>query len=175
MRKEDCFELGYITTLHGLKGDLVLHLDVDFPEDYQGLESVFVDMNHNLVPFFIDALRLKGNKATISFEDVNSIEEAESLKGKAVFLPLSFLPKLPEGQFYYHEVIGYQVVDQTLGEIGEVLFFNDGSAQTIMVFDHKGHEVLVPVIDEILLKADHSEKQLQVNLPEGLLDVYLEE
>ncbi len=175
MRKEDCFELGFITKLHGVKGQLVLHLDVDYPDEYEELESVFLELKGNLVPFFIDDIRIQGNKAIVSFEDINSTDEAEAIKGSVAFLPLSCLPELEEGQFYFHQVLGFSVVENNQ-KLGTVEFFNQGSAQTLMVFTHtSGKEVLVPVSESILLGADFEKQELYVNLPEGLLEIYLED
>ncbi len=175
MRKEDCFELGFITKLHGVKGNVVLHLDVDYPDEYEELESVFLELRGNLVPFFIDDIRIQGNKAIVQFEDINSTDEAEAIKGCAAFLPLEFLPQLEDGQFYFHQVIDFDVVENEK-VLGKVAFFNQGSAQTLMIFTHtSGKEVLVPVTDSIFLGADLEKKQLFVNLPGGLLDIYLEE
>ena len=60
MRKEDCYYLGKITKTHGFKGNLILHLDTDEPELYENLESVFIERDGMLVPFFFEfAQRLK--------------------------------------------------------------------------------------------------------------------
>ena len=176
MNIDSCYELGLITRPHGLKGEVQIHLDVDYPEDYEELESVFVEIHKQLVPFFISSFHLiKDQKAIVQFDDIDSFEAAEKVKGARLFLPLNTLPELDEGQFYFHEVVGYKIVDNTLGELGEVLTFNDASAQTIMVMEYSEKEVLIPVVEGILLKADHTKKQILVDLPEGLLDVYLNE
>jgi 16S rRNA processing protein RimM len=91
------------------------------------------------------------------------------------FLPLDELPELENDQFYYHEIIDYQVVDKNLGELGKVLTVHSMQAQDLMVMEYKGKEVLIPVISEIVLNADKEAKILNVNLPEGLLEVYMED
>lgn len=174
MRKEECFELGFITKIHGLKGDVQVFLDVDIPEAYQKMESVLVEMDNALIPFFMNQIHVKGQKAVVHFEEIDTIEAAESLIGKSLFLPLNVLPTLESGQFYFHDVIGFDVEDKgTL--IGKVSYFNSGSAQTIMVVDMGGIEVLIPVTEEIVLEAKLDEKKMLVDLPEGLIDVYKEE
>lgn len=174
MRKEDCFELGYLTKLHGLNGAISAHLDVDYPEAYLKLESVLLDVNGSLVPFFIDSVQIKGTKAILGFEDIKSPEEAETIIGLTMFLPLSFLPKLSNGQFYYHEVIGYSVEDGNQ-VIGSIENFNTGSAQTIIIVKQGKKEILIPMVDEFILSVNHTSKIFNVSLPEGLVDLYLEE
>lgn len=175
MTKEDCFELGKITKTHGLKGEVILWLDVDFPEDYEDLESLFLEEKGVLVPYFIETYRLSGNRAIVLFEDIDTFEKAEGLINLQAFLPLEELPELDADQFYYHEIIGFQVVDKNLGVLGTVQTVHSMQAQDLMVMDYKGKEVLIPVIDEIVLGTDKTAKVLNVNLPEGLLEVYLED
>ncbi len=175
MTKDTCFELGKITKTHGLKGEVVLWLDVDFPEDYDDLESVFLEVRGELVPHFMNSYRLSGNRAIVQFEDIDTFEKAEAMINLQAFLPLEDLPELENNQFYYHEIIGYQVIDKNLGELGIVHTVHSMQAQDLLVMDYKGKEVLIPVISEIVLNADKVAKVLNVNLPDGLLEVYMED
>ncbi|MGV3505183.1 MAG: ribosome maturation factor RimM [Adhaeribacter sp.] len=173
MNIDACYQLGYIVRTHGVKGQVVAFFDVDYPEDYEELESVFLLLGGKLVPFFIDSLELQPDgRIIIRFEDVASIAEAEKLKGTPLYLPLNNLPELGEDQFYYHEVIGYQVVDQTLGELGIIKDVYEMPHQDLMGMEYKGVEVLIPLQDELILRADKKEQKLYVNLPEGLVDIY---
>ncbi len=173
MNIDDCFQLGFIVKTHGTKGQVVAFFDVDYPEDYEDLESVFLEQKGRLIPFFIDTLEpVQKGRCIIKFEDVKTIEQAEALRNTAIYLPLDELPELEEDQFYFHEVIGYQVVDQQHGALGTVKEFYDLPQQQLMVMDYLNQEMLVPVMNEILLRADHEAKQLHVSFPEGLLEVY---
>jgi 16S rRNA processing protein RimM len=169
-----CFELGYITKKHGLQGEVSIHLDTDNPENYSELESVFVEIDQKLVPFFIESLSIRGEKALVKFEGVEDAEGAEELKGSKLFLPLENLPPLEGKTFYFHEVIGFRITDRSFGLIGTVTDIYDVSAQQLFAIDHKGKEVLVPVNDEIIEQVDRSEKIIHVDLPEGLIDIFLE-
>jgi len=173
MNIDACFLLGYIVKTHGTKGQVVAFFDVDYPEDYEDLESVFLQQGGRLIPFFIDALepQAKG-RFIIKFEDIDTMEKAEQLRGTSLYLPLDELPELEEDQFYFHEVIGYQVVDAHHGPLGTVKDFYDLPQQQLMAMDYLDQEMLIPVMGEILLRADHEAKQLHVQLPEGLLEVY---
>src|SRR5688572_15248413 len=173
MKLDDCFELGYIVKTHGVKGQVVALFDVDYPEDYEELESVFLLMGGKLVPFFIDRIEPQaGAKFIIKFEDLDTLPEAEKLKSVKLFLPLSELPELDEDQFYFHETVGYQVIDENLGELGTVKEFFEMPNQDLMAMEYQGHEILIPVADNIVLKTDKVAKQIFVKLPEGLMEVY---
>mgnify|MGYP005749436203 FL=1 len=175
MNIDACFLLGYIVKTHGTKGQVVAFFDVDYPEDYEDLESVFLEQKGRLIPFFIDSINpVKDSRFIIKFEDINTMEQAEALRGTSLYLPLDELPELDEDQFYFHEVIGYQVVDQHHGKLGTVKEFYDLPQQQLMAMDYLGQEMLIPVMGEILLRADHEAKELHISLPEGLLEVYTE-
>ena len=114
MRQTDCFELGYVIKPHGIHGDVNIFFDVDHPEAYTKLESVFIDIDENLVPFFIEAIPIRGNKARVHFSNISSLDEARRIQSCKLYLPLDELPELEKDQFYYHEVIGYDVEDQKI-------------------------------------------------------------
>jgi len=173
MNIDACYQLGYIVRTHGVKGQVIAFFDVDYPEDYEELESVFLLLNGKLVPFFITALDIQPNgRIIIKFEDVDTIGEAEKFKSVPLFLPLNQLPELDEDQFYFHDVIGYTVIDEQLGQLGTVREIYEMPYQDLMAMDYQGVEVLIPVQDELILRADKAEQKLFVNLPEGLVDIY---
>ena len=86
MQVDDCYQLGYVIKPHGLNGELQFLLDVDSPQEYSALESVFVLQGQQLVPFFIESIAVRGNKAIVALEEVESVDEARALKG-ALFTP----------------------------------------------------------------------------------------
>jgi 16S rRNA processing protein RimM len=174
MRKEDCFYLGKIAKKFSFKGEVLIYLDTDEPELYENMESVFVEFNNNLVPFFIENSSLhKNDFLRIRFEDVNTEEEADRLLGSAVYLPLKMLPKLSGNKFYFHEVIGFKVEDRRLGIVGEIQSINDSSAQPLFEVLNGEVEILIPMIDHFLVKIDRENKKVIMDLPEGLIEMYL--
>jgi 16S rRNA processing protein RimM len=176
MNKDQCFQIGRIAKVHGLRGEVNVMLDVDYPEDYDGLEHLFIDQKGRLIPFFLEHFVIQpGGKALAKFEELNTIEQVESLVGAEVYLPLSELPELEEDQYYYHELIGFEVIDEVLGLIGPVQIIYDLETQDLLGVTHQGKEVLIPIQDGIITKVDKVEKKVFCQLPEGLLDIYLED
>jgi 16S rRNA processing protein RimM len=175
MIKDLCYQLGYITKLHGLQGEVTAFFDVDVPEEYENLESVFVDINNKLVPFFIETLDITPKKNILKFEDVDNLEAAEELIGRELYLPLSALPPLSGKAFYYHEIIGFTVIDAEFGEIGPVKEVYTQTNQDLVACTHKGKEVLFPVTDDLIETIDREKQQLHVRLPDGLIQLYLED
>lgn len=175
MNKESCYEIGFVTKPHGLNGAVTITFDVDNPLQYQKLESVFLEISGRLVPFFISKIQVRDNSAIVEFEEINTRDQFEEIKSAKLFLPLNFLPQLSEDEFYYHEVVGFKVVDRNLGDLGTIAGFNTSGPQPIMVMKFKEKEVLIPASKEIVIKPNKQEKTMDVDLPEGLLEIYLEE
>lgn len=169
---EDNFYIGRIVKIHGFKGEVVLRLDTDIPEAYEQMESLFLQRAEAMIPFFIQRSSLSGQFLRIKLEGVDTEEEARRLVRSEAYLPIECLPELEEGQFYYHEITGYRVVDKTAGEIGTVKRVNDAPVQPLFEIDSHGKEILVPVVDDFIEKVDKKGRALYLNLPDGLLNLY---
>lgn len=174
MRIEDCFFLGSITKKHGTSGDVVVYLDTDQPNAYTNLESVLIRRGGDLIPFFIsDITPLKEHQFRFTFEEINSIEEAESWIDSELYLPLALLPPLSGKKFYFHEVIGFEVIQNQSESIGLIQEVLDRPTQPILVIkDSNDTEILIPAIDEFIDSIDRPEKKLYIQAPEGLIDLY---
>jgi 16S rRNA processing protein RimM len=172
METKDCYYLGRVTKPWGVKGQMVLFLDVDSPEDYARLDSAFVDIKGQLVPHFFHVDQLNGNRAVVTFEELTP-EEAAALAGRELYLPLDLLPKLEGNQFYFHEVVGFRVVDSVYGDIGTLEQVVEYPAQPLFQIMKNGVEVLVPVIDKVIDRVDRENKTLFITAPNGLIELYL--
>ena len=174
MRKDECFYLGKIAKKFSFKGEVLIYLDTDEPEEYQNMESVFVEINKNLVPYFIESSSIhKNDFLRVQFEDVKNEDEADYLLGSEVYLPLALLPKLEGNKFYYHEVIGFEIEDKTLGVFGKIVSINDTAAQPLFEVLNGNVEMLIPMIDQFLVKIDRDNKIILMDLPDGLIQMYL--
>ena len=174
MTKEECFYLGKVVRKYSFKGEVLAKLDTDEPEMYTEMESVFVDYNPNLVPFFIERSQLhKSTLLRIKFEDVNNEEDADELIGADLYLPLSLLPALEGDKFYFHEIIGFTAIDKRFGSIGKITGINDTTAQALFEIDRNGQEILIPMNDDFIKKLDRVHKNIHLEVPEGLIDIYL--
>ncbi len=174
MKKEDCYYLGYIIKNLGIDGGLLVALDTDDIERYNELESVFILIEGKLVPFFIEDISLRPAKkeAVILFEDVDTVDKAKHLCGREVFLPIDHLPPLEGESFYYYEIAGYQAYLDTGEHIGEILKILDFPGNPVFSIMKAGKEVLIPVADELITSINHEAREIRLNPPPGLLDLY---
>ena len=174
MLKEECFYLGKIVSKFSFKGEVLIKLDTDEPEAYTKMESVFVDYNDNLVPFFIEKSSLhKSDLLRAKFEDVDTEEDADDLMKCDIYLPLSQLPELEDDQFYFHEIIGFTAEDVNFGIIGTIKSINDNNAQALFEIEKDDKQILIPVIDDFISKVDKKNKKIILDTPPGLIDIYL--
>ncbi|MBX7201483.1 MAG: 16S rRNA processing protein RimM [Bacteroidia bacterium] len=172
MNRETCFQLGQLSRKVGNDGRLMLVFDTDDASPYLKMESVFVEINKALVPFFIEQIRvISPLQAHIKFEDIDSGEQAETLVGAAIYLPLELLPVLSGNKFYYHEVIGFEIQNpegQSAGIITDIL---ENGAQDLFRLDLSGTEVLIPIADEWIVKVQRAEQRIIMQWPEGMLTI----
>lgn len=170
MRKEDCFFLGTVVAKYSFKGEVLIKLDTDDPPKYLSLASFLLEHPTGLVPYFTRAVKLhKTQLLRVSIEGVNSEQEARALIGKSVYLPLDQLPPLNDDQFYYHEIIGFEIVDPNKGSVGTIVNINDTSPQVLLEVNYINKKVLIPLVDELIRKIDKENKQLHLSIPNGLL------
>ena len=171
---DDYYFLGKIIKPHGFDGKVNAYLDTDDPYFYDGLEMVFVNHNNNPVPYFLEQIIIKSNKATIKFQDVDDADTAAVLVQKEMYLPLSALPPLTGKKFYYHEVKGFFVIDIERGPLGAVENVLEYPNQAVLQIMVNEKEVLIPVSDEVIRKVDRSKREIEVKAPDGLLEIYLD-
>jgi 16S rRNA processing protein RimM len=173
MLKEESFYIGYVTKTKGLKGELQVYFEFD---DYEmlDLDVVFADMNGKMVPFFIESHKLYPNQTGLFyFDDVDHIDKAQALVKKKLYMPLNKKPEREDGELTYEDLKGFVVTDETHGELGAITAVNEYPQQFVATVFFKEKEVLFPLNEDIIIEVDEEAKTLLVDLPEGLLDLYL--
>ena len=174
MKQDELFQLGKIVRTFGSKGEVVFQIDAEILTRIKKLESVFLKINENLVPFFIELLQPRPkNQAVVKFLDVDSTEDASLLAGCDIFVPAGILPKPKGTQLYSIEIEGYTVIDANRGETGIVRTVLEMPQQSLLSIDFNGKEILVPIVDEIVKKIDRKTKTIHIEAPEGLIELYL--
>ena len=142
-------------------------------EEFEDWESVFVEIDGLLVPFFIESLRVSSeSSAVITFCDINSSEKAKEFVNCKVFQLISIageveLIKTPE------VVIGYKVIDVKAGAIGRIEEVVDYKTNLLFRILKGETEILIPVTAELIVKVNHRKKEMTIQAPEGLLELYL--
>src|SRR5690606_2257367 len=154
MITSDSFKIGYITRTRGLKGEVQIFFEFDDP-DALDLSLIFVEINRQLVPFFVSSYKLLSNNTGFFFlEDVDHIDQAKDLVRKGVFLPKEKMPVREEGEFFIEDFKGFVAVDAVHGELGEILEINEYPQQFIATVSYRNKEILFPLSDDFIEEYD---------------------
>jgi 16S rRNA processing protein RimM len=167
------FLLGVVIKTHGVKGALRARLDVFNLADYTDSDQFFLWKPTYSAPKPFDILSMSpqsNNEVILCLTGVESIENANALVGTSICLPESHLAPLEGNQFYYHEVIGFLVVDESLGPIGTIRDVYEMPAQDLLAVFHLGKECLIPIHDAFIARVDRDAQTIFTTLPEGLID-----
>ena len=174
MNRDACFLLGKITKPFSFKGEVVLWMDVDDPEAYLEVRTLWIPQQGILVPYAVEHLRPNRDRFVVRLADVTTEDQAKMLSGKDVWLPLSEMAPLPEGKFYFHEVQGWTAVDRSTSKaIGTILHVVDQGAYPMLEVDFgEDNAGFVPLPEHVQVEVQREAQTLVVDLPDGLLDVY---
>jgi 16S rRNA processing protein RimM len=120
-------------------------------------------------------LKTNKDRFVVRLADVTTEDQAKGLSGKDVWLPLSEMAPLPDGKFYFHEVQGWAAVDRSTGdEVGTIVHVVDQGAYPMLEVDFgQGSTGFVPLPEHVQVDVQRDLQRLVLDLPEGLLDVYL--
>jgi len=174
MNFSDHFKIASIAKTKGLKGEMQLYIAVDDLEKIK-FNAVFIDMAGKLVPYFVSAFKpAPKNTAYIYLEDVDTIEKASVLLKKDIYLPNKLKPKKKKEEFTLKDLKGFIAVDEQLGELGEIVEVTEYPQQFIATVSYQNREVLFPLNMVFIKGIDVEGGEVYLDLPEGLLDVYLD-
>lgn len=167
------FKIGKLVAVHGLKGELILKHELGKKTSLKGLQAIFVEEKKSaFLPWFIETTKIRSEQDIyLKLEGVDTREAAFKLAQKEVWLTETDFKKFaaksaPAG------LLGYTVLHQQ-EILGEILELIEQPHQLLCRLEIKGKEVLIPLHENSLQKIDHRKKEVLVQLPDGLLDVYL--
>lgn len=169
---EKLFTIGKIVNTHGIRGELKIVSETDFPERFDaGNELIIVDLQNHQTKVKIQSSRLHKNMYIVKFEKYDNINDVEKYKGSLLKIEAKYQEPLEEGEYYYHEIIGCRVITEEgeeLGSITEIL--TPGANDVWVVSRPKNKQLLLPVIDDVILEVDVGSKVVKIHLMEGLLE-----
>ena len=173
--EQEFYKAGIIARSHGIKGELKAKFEVTDIQKYAKKASVFLAKKGGKPALFnVEAFRITGkDEVLLKLKEVKDRNEADLMRGYEIFFPLSEMPKIAEDDFYYHEIQDFTLIDSKLGLLGKVEEVIEMPAQDLIRTTFEGKEVLIPMVDEFIIKVDKKKKEISLNLPEGLVDVYL--
>jgi len=165
--------IGVVAKSQGRQGEVAVNPLTDFPERFIDLRRVFIEgAGGEPVPFNVEAARMHKARPVVKLAGVSSISEAQALAGKEMRIPTSELISLPDGSFYHFEISGLRVNDRNHGFIGTAeKLLTTGGTDVLVVRSPDGEELLLPFCSEICRRIDLDSGCIEVDAPEGLIEV----
>ena len=174
MNQDEFFQIGKVVKLNGSTGELLFILDTEYTASLKKLESVFIQLHGNLIPFFIDSFRMKAhNQALVKLLDVDSTEDMTPFLSCGVFLPESLRPGKSRGKSYPPDLSGFKVTDINHGDLGIVVNVLELPMQELLEIEFNGKQILIPKVEEIIKQIDMKGKVITIEAPVGLIEIYL--
>jgi 16S rRNA processing protein RimM len=169
IKKEDVFKIGRIGKAHGVKGEVTFQFDDDI-FDRTDADSLFIEIDGLLVPFFIEEYRFRSDDvALMVFEGVDTEEKAEELTGCDVYFPRS-LAGDDADSVSKAEIIGFQVIDSATGStVGTISAVDDTTANPLFQVERDNAQVLIPASPELIRDVDRKARTITIAIPDGLL------
>ena len=173
MDKEPFFCLGKISKTFGYKGQVIVVMNSDSTEPFEELEFVFVGIQHERVPFFIEeCIAQSKNTFVVKLEYINNPDDAKQILGCNLYIPESERKSRDNQEPDASEWQGYEVTDVKAGYVGIIADILELPQQQVMKILHDTKEILVPLNADFIKKIDHKKKTLLIEAPEGLIDFY---
>lgn len=176
IQESQLIEVGYITKLHGLKGEMQATITDTVFDDVKKCPYLVLKLDGIFVPFFLTGYRFRSSTGILlSFEDIDSQEKAEPFCGLTLYFDRRCFSR-KEAEQYDAEVeeeqgyIGYQIIDRELGPIGEITGIDDQTVNVLFLVDHEGEELMIPAADDLVLEIDDDAQTILMDLPAGLIN-----
>jgi 16S rRNA processing protein RimM len=165
--------LGEVLRPHGVRGEVRVRLMTAYPERLSAIETLYLGrdpMQATAAAYRMEAIRIHQGVALLKLKGIDDRDQAERLRKLYIMASLDNAVPLEDDEFYFYELIGMTVQTdngKTLGTISEIL--ETGANEVYIVDSPQFGEVLIPVIDDVVLKIDPDAGLIVVKLPEGLL------
>lgn len=157
----DFVRVGTVIKTHGTQGELRLQTS------HKLSKWAFLEIQGKPVPFKVDRFQMThDDEALVKFADVDNVEKAASLNGYAVLVSQN---KKKKEKKLNDSVVGYTLMDHTLGDIGQVEEMVEMPMQLLLKTTYRQQELLIPAVEAFIEDIDDRKKMIYVNLPEGLV------
>jgi 16S rRNA processing protein RimM len=152
----------------GLGGELRAQILTDFPERFQGLRTLYV--GDRLRPYRVKGARVEPGTVLLRLEGVDDAVAAQALANQDLQIPIAEAVPLPRDQYFWHEIIGLEVVADDGARLGRVADILRTGSNDVLVVRDGSREILLPVIEEVVRAFEPEAGRVLVHLIPGLVD-----
>jgi 16S rRNA processing protein RimM len=162
----------------GRHGELIAEILTDFPERFHERSRLFLIPTERVGSrpreVELENFWFLRSRLVLKIRGIDSINDAEALRGFAVAIPAAERAPLEPGSVYVSDLIGCRVIDLNRGgaEVGTIAEVDrDSSSTELLVLRRGNEELLIPFVAEYIVRTDVENRRLEMRLPEGLLDI----
>ncbi len=164
--------VGHVARTHGLRGQVVLNVETDFPEErFRSGAELFVNRDGHVERLVLDTVRFHQGRPIVGVSGVATIEAAQALAGLEVRVPLAWLVRLPAGTFYHHDLVGCRVETTSGQAVGIVKGVEGPQEASRLIVGSGDDEILIPLASAICTAIDADAKRIVIEPLSGLLDL----
>ena len=161
--------LGEILKPHGIKGELKILFYNEESKSLQKDQKVFLESpQKNIIEYKIERIFYSFRKNRIKFFDINTIDEADDLRGYIVNIDRSDLPEINDSEYYLSDLVGYSLIDKSNKNYGKVIEVLALPANSVLNVSKDDKEYLIPLIDDVVLEVNQNQKVIIIDPIEGL-------
>jgi len=162
--------VGRVLRPHGIRGELRVAPETDFPERLAGLHEAVLLQGGRITPVHVERARPHGREVLVKLAGIDSMDQAERWRGAEVAVPRREAAALPEGRHYVFEIIGLRVQTDTGEELGTVAEILRTGSNDVYVVRGAGREYLIPAISTVIARLDPAAGLLVVRPLPGMLE-----
>jgi 16S rRNA processing protein RimM len=160
--------IGKLRRPHGLSGEIFMEVITDFPERLQPGTKVYLGESHHAT--YVHTMRVHRDGKLVSFKDFAEPDSVGELRNLMVYVRTNDRPELPEGEYYHHQLLGLNVVDENNVSLGKVVNILETGANDVLVIQQaSGREILVPYTESSILEIHLETSQIRVHLLPGII------
>lgn len=160
-------ECGQIVGTHGVSGEVRVNPWCDEPSFLTGFKQLYLDENGNNI-INVKKARTANNVVLVKFENIDSIESAEKMRGKVVYIKRDDANL--EGRHFIQEIIGCEVFDTENTILGKITDIINLPANDVWQIENNGNNYLFPAIDQFIVSIDVEKERIVINPLEGIFD-----
>lgn len=168
---EEYFQVGVISSTHGVRGEVKVFPTTDDPHRYSKLKEVNLGEGPLAKTLHIEGVKYFKNMVIVKFKEYDSLNDVEKIKGQKLFVTRDTAVKLSKDEYYVADLIGMSCIDEQKsieGVLEDVMTTGANDVYVIKLNDNR--ELLLPAIKECILKVDFENNVININILEGLLD-----
>lgn len=168
---EDFFQVGIITTTHGIGGEVKVYPTTDDPKRFRRLKEVILDTGKERKSLEIQSVKFFKQLVILKFEGLDSINDVERFRKCSLLVPRENAVRLARDEYFIADLEGLQVRNEDgtpIGVLNSVLETGANDVYVIGLFD--GRELLLPAIKQCVLEVNVEAGYIRIHILEGLLD-----